>query len=117
MDGIHSNTPGESLEQQHANTEHRENRRSGTEKEKLEGELPYFFLPLSPVLCPNFPEIFFFFALQVKPRSLLLPSHSCQIFFTLQAWYPFHFPPYPSLSAPTCTSQSISEPLLLSAVL
>lgn len=47
--GIHSNTAGEGVEQQHANTEHRENRRSRTEKRKLEGELPDFFLPSSPL--------------------------------------------------------------------
>lgn len=47
--GIQSNTAGEGVEQQHANTEHRENRRSRTEKRKLEGELSDFFLPSSPL--------------------------------------------------------------------
>lgn len=58
--GIHSDTAGESAEQQHANTEHRENRRSRTEKQKLGGALPYFFLLLYPLLCPDSAEIFFF---------------------------------------------------------
>jgi len=62
--GIHSNTPGESVEQQH--TEHRENRRSRMEEQKLEGELPHFFLPLSRLLCLDFSEVVLVFFLHYR---------------------------------------------------
>lgn len=75
---------------------------------------------ISSCLYPQFYVLIslrIFFTLQIKTRSLLHPSHSCQSFFMLQEWYPFHFSPHPSLPAPTCASPNLPEPGSLSGSL